>query len=182
MQFRTHERTIRRRTSMTRYLVEVPHENTKEACDRAIRLFQETGSHFLTHADWGCSDHVHKAWFVADVDTREEAVGILPRSFGAVRRSSPCKGSAGRILKKPGTSMEDRHRVEARRSFAWDRRPHSARKTGSETSANLFANWKGRYRRTRQPGPQSRQEGPALIQFAIAVRRTTSRDSSAVKR
>ena len=63
---------------MARYLVEVPHENTKEACDRAIRLFMETGSHFMTHADWGCGDGVHKAWFVIDVDTREEAREILP--------------------------------------------------------------------------------------------------------
>lgn len=63
---------------MGRYLVEVPHENTKEACDRAVRLFMETGSHFMTHADWGCGDGVHKAWFVIDVDTREEARGILP--------------------------------------------------------------------------------------------------------
>jgi len=67
--------------SMTRYLVEVPHENTKVACDRAIRLFQETGSHFVTNADWGCSDNVHKAWFVAEADSREEAVAILPPLF-----------------------------------------------------------------------------------------------------
>ena len=66
---------------MTRYLVEVPHENTKAACDRAIRLFLETGTHFVTHADWGCSDHVHKAWFVAEVDSREEAIAILPPLF-----------------------------------------------------------------------------------------------------
>jgi len=66
---------------MTRYLVEVPHDNTKDACDRAIRLFQETGSHFVTNADWGCSDSVHKAWFVAEVDSREEAVAILPPLF-----------------------------------------------------------------------------------------------------
>ena len=66
---------------MTRFLVEVPHENTKAACDRAIRLFLETGTHFVTHADWGCSDNVHKAWFVAEVDSREEAVAILPPLF-----------------------------------------------------------------------------------------------------
>jgi hypothetical protein len=62
-------------------LVEVPHENTKEACDRAIRIFLETGSHWLTHADWGCHDGVHKAWFVVETDSRDEARLILPAIF-----------------------------------------------------------------------------------------------------
>lgn len=66
---------------MTRYLIEVPHENKKEACDRAVRVFMETGSHFMTNADWGCSDDVHKAWFVVDVESRQEAVQILPSLF-----------------------------------------------------------------------------------------------------
>jgi len=66
---------------MPRFLIEVPHENTKEACDRAIRIFLETGSHFMTNADWGCSDHVHKAWFVVEVDSKEDARTILPPLF-----------------------------------------------------------------------------------------------------
>ena len=66
---------------MPRFLIEVPHEARKEACDRAVRVFLETGSHFMTNADWGCSDGEHKAWFVVDVDTREEAKQILPPSF-----------------------------------------------------------------------------------------------------
>jgi hypothetical protein len=66
---------------MSRFLIEVPHENTKEACDRAIRVFLETGSHFMTNADWGCTDHVHKAWFVVDLDSKEEARAILPPLF-----------------------------------------------------------------------------------------------------
>ena len=63
---------------MTRYLIEVPHENSKEACARAVRTFLATGSHFMTNADWGCHDDVHKAWFIVDVDSREEASAILP--------------------------------------------------------------------------------------------------------
>ena len=66
---------------MARFLIEVPHENTKEACDRAIRIFLETGSHFMTNADWGCRDHVHKAWFIVDVDSKEDARTILPPFF-----------------------------------------------------------------------------------------------------
>jgi len=66
---------------VTRYLIEVPHENKKEACDRAVRVFMETGSHFLTNADWGCSDDVHEAWFFVEVDSREEALLIVPPLF-----------------------------------------------------------------------------------------------------
>lgn len=66
---------------MPRFLIEVPHEAKKEACDRAVRVFLETGSHFMTNADWGCSDGEHKAWFVVEVDTREEAKQILPPGF-----------------------------------------------------------------------------------------------------
>jgi hypothetical protein len=66
---------------MTRFLIEVPHENKKEACDRAIRVFLETGSHFMTNADWGCSDHVHKTWVIVDVESKEDARSILPPLF-----------------------------------------------------------------------------------------------------
>ncbi len=71
---------------MTRFLVEVQHENTKESCDRAIMLFQATGSHFVTNADWGCGDNVHKAWFVAEVENREEALALLPPLFRRVAK------------------------------------------------------------------------------------------------
>ena len=63
---------------MTRYLIEVPHENSKHACAQAVQTFLATGSHFMTNADWGCHDDVHKAWFIVDVESREEASAILP--------------------------------------------------------------------------------------------------------
>ncbi|HLC05448.1 MAG TPA: hypothetical protein VJK02_20620 [Anaerolineales bacterium] len=66
---------------MARFLIEVPHENKKEACDRAVRVFMETGTHFMTNADWGCSDDVHKAWFTVDVESKEAARAILPSLF-----------------------------------------------------------------------------------------------------
>ncbi len=66
---------------MTRFLIEVPHENKKEACETAIRVFMETGSHFMTNADWGCQDDEHKAWIVVDLDSKEEAMAILPPLF-----------------------------------------------------------------------------------------------------
>jgi hypothetical protein len=64
-----------------RFLIEVPHENSKDACQRAIRVFLETGSHYMTHADWGCGDGEHKAWIVVELESKEEAMAILPPLF-----------------------------------------------------------------------------------------------------
>ena len=63
---------------MARFLIEVPHEAEKVACARAIRILLTTGSHFLTHADYGCLDGEHKAWIIVEVESREEARSILP--------------------------------------------------------------------------------------------------------
>ncbi len=67
----------------TRFLIEVPHEKTPTACARAIDVFLRTGSHFLSRADWGCKDGVHKAWMVVEVDSKDEARGIVPPAFRA---------------------------------------------------------------------------------------------------
>jgi hypothetical protein len=69
---------------MTRFLVEVPHDDSKEGCARAIRTFLATGSHFMTNADWGCSDGEHKAWFIVDMDSKEEARFVLPPMYRSV--------------------------------------------------------------------------------------------------
>jgi len=66
---------------MTRFLVEVSHEATKVACARAVEVFLKTGSHFFTHAAWGCKDGEHKAWIMVEVDRREEARAIVPPAF-----------------------------------------------------------------------------------------------------
>lgn len=63
---------------MPRYLIEVSHENSKEACTLTQLAFYQTGSHFVTHADWGCSDGVHKAWITVELDSKEDAKMILP--------------------------------------------------------------------------------------------------------
>ena len=65
---------------MARFLIEVPHEPEFVACTRAIEILLKTGSHFLTHADFGCMDGEHKAWIIAEVAGKEEARGILPPS------------------------------------------------------------------------------------------------------
>jgi len=66
---------------MARFLIEAPHESEVVACAKAIRLLLETGSHFITNADWGCKDGDHRGWIIVDVDSREEAQAILPPTY-----------------------------------------------------------------------------------------------------
>ena len=63
---------------MPRFLIEVPHDGTAAACARAAELLLRTGSHFLTRADYGCADGVHKAWAIVDVDSKDDARNVLP--------------------------------------------------------------------------------------------------------
>lgn len=71
---------------MPRFLVEVPHEEDAVACIRAIQIFLRTGSHFLTHADWGCKDGEHKAWIIVDVDSKNDARMIVPVPYRSQAR------------------------------------------------------------------------------------------------
>jgi hypothetical protein len=66
---------------MKRFLIEIPHDADKQACDHAIQVFQQSGSHFLTHAGWGCTDGEHKAWIIVDVESKEDARFIIPPYF-----------------------------------------------------------------------------------------------------
>ena len=63
---------------MDRYLIEVDHPGERGACLRAIRLILETGSHFVTHAEWGCLDDVHKGWIIVEAESHEDARLVLP--------------------------------------------------------------------------------------------------------
>ena len=71
---------------MPRFLIEVPHEEEIVACAKAVQVFLASGSHFLTHADWGCLDGDHRAWIIVDVDSRDEAKGLLPPAFRSQAR------------------------------------------------------------------------------------------------
>ncbi len=66
---------------MAKYLVEVSHSPDKIECLHTIQIFLSSGSHFLTHADWGCPDGEHKAWFIIEVDRKEEALQIVPSYY-----------------------------------------------------------------------------------------------------
>lgn len=61
-----------------KFLIEVPHDANTVACARVVDVFLKSGSHFLSHADWGCRDGEHKAWITVDVDSKDEARRILP--------------------------------------------------------------------------------------------------------
>ena len=63
---------------MARFLIELAHEATLEACEKAIATILSTGSHFLTNTEWGCKDEEHKCWVILDVDSKEDARAILP--------------------------------------------------------------------------------------------------------
>jgi hypothetical protein len=66
---------------MPRFLIEVPHEANTLACARAVEVFLKSGSHYLTHADWGCRDGDHRSWIVVEVDSKDAARRVLPPAF-----------------------------------------------------------------------------------------------------
>jgi hypothetical protein len=66
---------------MPKYLIEVTHGSEKLECIRSVSILLNTGSHFLTNADWGCLDGVHKAWFIMDVESKKEAMMIIPPAY-----------------------------------------------------------------------------------------------------
>ncbi len=66
---------------MPKFLIEVPHESDTVECSRAVQVFLATGSHFLTNAEWGCMDGVHSAWMIVEVESKAEALGIVPPAF-----------------------------------------------------------------------------------------------------
>jgi len=82
---------------MARFLIEATHDPESIACIRVADIFLQTGSHFLTHADWGCMDGSHKAWIIAEVDSKDEARSILP----------PAIRSQAKIVKLNHFTMEE---------------------------------------------------------------------------
>ncbi|MEP6844924.1 MAG: hypothetical protein ABI861_02945 [Panacibacter sp.] len=63
---------------MATYLIEIPHSENTFKCKQVIRLFVESGSHLLSNAHWGCRSGVHKAWFISEFDSIEDAQHIVP--------------------------------------------------------------------------------------------------------
>jgi hypothetical protein len=68
---------------MERFFVEIPHEKETVACARAVRALLDSGSHFLTRADWGCKDGDHRAWMFLDMESKEDVRQIIPPAYRA---------------------------------------------------------------------------------------------------
>jgi hypothetical protein len=66
---------------MPRFLIEVPHSSEQVACIHAVHALLSAGSHYITHADWGCMDGVHKAWLIVETDCKDDALCIVPPAF-----------------------------------------------------------------------------------------------------
>ncbi len=66
---------------MPRFLIEVPHEAEESACLKAARVLAETGSHYLTNAEFGCNDGVHKGWLMIEVENKRDAQMVVPPAY-----------------------------------------------------------------------------------------------------
>jgi hypothetical protein len=66
---------------MARFLIEVPHEAKTKECAQAVKILLDSGSHYLTNAEFGCLDGEHTAWIIVEVDTREAALLVVPAIF-----------------------------------------------------------------------------------------------------
>ena len=67
--------------AMPRFLIEVPHAPGHAACVRAAHALLSSGSHFISRADWGCRDGVHKTWMIVEVESKGDARQIVPPAF-----------------------------------------------------------------------------------------------------
>jgi len=66
---------------MAKFMIEVPHGAEKMECLNSVAIFLSSGSHFLTHADWGCMDGEHKAWFTMEANSKAEALQVVPPAY-----------------------------------------------------------------------------------------------------
>ncbi len=71
---------------MPRYLIEIPHQDEHAACVRALSALHSYGSHWVTHAEFGCSDGWHSGWLIVELDSRAEARNIVPPEFREAAR------------------------------------------------------------------------------------------------
>lgn len=66
---------------MPRYLIQLTHGDDHVACVRALEVIERWGSHFLTHAHWGCKTGVHSGWLIGEFSGPDEAMQIVPPQF-----------------------------------------------------------------------------------------------------
>ena len=88
---------------MNKYLIEVSQREYKISNMRAEYIFKRSGSHFISHAEWGFLEGEYKARLVAETKNKKEAMRILPSAYRQYAKIVL-------INKQPGTSGDDNRR------------------------------------------------------------------------
>ena len=63
---------------MPRYMIQASHDPSPQGCLQMIDEFMKAGSHYLTHADWGCMAGEHTAWITVEADNDAQAQHMVP--------------------------------------------------------------------------------------------------------
>jgi hypothetical protein len=66
---------------MPKFFIEIPHGEDKVDCLKAIKILQESGSHFLTNAEYGCIDGDHTARLFIEVEKKLDAKNVVPPAY-----------------------------------------------------------------------------------------------------
>ena len=66
---------------MPHFLIELSHEDEHRACVKALDAIDRYGSHFMTHASWGCAAGVHAGYLIAELPSKDEALLMIPPQF-----------------------------------------------------------------------------------------------------
>lgn len=71
---------------MPKFYLEVPHPADELGCAKAIKVFLQSGSHYLTNAEWGCMDGDHCGLLIVEAEDRDEVMNIIPPAYRADAR------------------------------------------------------------------------------------------------
>jgi len=66
---------------MARFLIETRHANEHDGCVRALDAITKFGSHYATHAEFGCEVGEHVGWLIVDVDDPGTATRMIPPQY-----------------------------------------------------------------------------------------------------
>ena len=142
-----------------------------------VDVFLKSGSHFLTKADWGCHDGVHKAWMVVDVDQqgRGRAASCLPAlraqativQLNCFTRSAGDRGhsSPACVLRSAGRDLEGG--VEGVRA---DADPHGRSASRCERSVRGGAVRRRRAGAEPSGGPAALEHGRLFMSAATPAK------------
>ncbi len=61
---------------MAHYIIEISH--TERECLDALDMVVRLGMHILHHTWWGCGAGVHTGWLDIEVDSEQDARGVIP--------------------------------------------------------------------------------------------------------